>query len=98
VSIADRVIDAGPYAAGQTLPVELVRDVFKTAELNELRAELVAGRALKELLGRYEITGVGYDFHEVELWCRCGWNVEVNANTGLAELVQRADEHTEVCR
>jgi hypothetical protein len=51
VSIADRVIDAGPYAAGQTLPVELVRDVFKTAELNELRAELIAGRQARGLDG-----------------------------------------------
>lgn len=41
MSIADRIIEAGPFANGQVLPPELVREIFKTATLNELRAELI---------------------------------------------------------
>jgi anthranilate phosphoribosyltransferase len=51
VSIADHIIEAGPFAEGQVLPPELVREVFKTARLNELRAELIAGRQARGLDG-----------------------------------------------
>ena len=35
----------------------------------------------------------------IHLWCeRCGWNAWQDDETTLAELVQRAEEHTEVCR
>lgn len=51
MTLTDRIIENGPYAAGQVLPPELVRDVFKTGELNELRAELIAGRQARGLDG-----------------------------------------------
>jgi hypothetical protein len=53
---------------------------------------------------RFEVTGGGSQdgTSELALWCsnRCGWYAEFEATgaTTLAELVQRADEHTEVCR
>jgi hypothetical protein len=69
VSIADRIIDAGPYAAGQTLPVELVRDVFKTGELNALRAELIAGRQARGLDGATPTIHVTKaEFHTERFW------------------------------
>ena len=46
---------------------------------------------------RFEI---GAD-REDRMWIACGrcpWNVDVEPPLSLAELVQRAEEHTEVCR
>jgi hypothetical protein len=50
---------------------------------------------------RFEITPVGLHGGDatVQLACdRCGWNIWLDDPLSLAELVQRADEHTEVCR
>ena len=53
---------------------------------------------------RFEIFGLGDDeFGAVVLKCLCcpGWQVETDTTSDtltLAELVQRADEHTEVCQ
>jgi alpha-L-arabinofuranosidase len=53
---------------------------------------------------RFEVFGLGNEeFGAVVLKClRCvGWQVETDTTSDtltLAELVQRADEHTEVCR
>jgi hypothetical protein len=51
MTIADRIIDEGPFAEGQVLSPELVREVFRTGRLNELREELIAGRQARGLDG-----------------------------------------------
>jgi uncharacterized metal-binding protein YceD (DUF177 family) len=49
---------------------------------------------------RFEIqNGATGDAGVVWLACsRCGWGAHVALDLTLAELVQRAGEHTEVCR
>lgn len=101
--LTDRIIDAGPYEPGQVLPPELVREVFKTGELNALRDELVAARQMRELLTDLaDPDPCWFDHHG---YCQAhGWMAtdphcpHARAKELLAELSQRADEHTEVCR
>jgi hypothetical protein len=62
------------------------------------------GLASPDDMQRYwvESTLIDYDDDVLRLSCRrdgCGWNVEIDRpGLSLAELVQRAEEHTEVCR
>jgi hypothetical protein len=50
---------------------------------------------------RFEIHGIGHqdDTTSVEITCdRCSWYFEPETSwPALADLVQRADEHTEAC-
>jgi len=49
---------------------------------------------------RFQITGdMNADGSWIEISCdKCRWYAEIEDPLTLAELVQRADEHTEVCR
>lgn len=99
--LTDRIIEAGPYAPGDVLPPELVREVFKTGELNNLREELLAARKASEVRGRFAIDAfVTADLGIVtQLECRrCDYVAEIKTRIGIAELNRRAAEHAEVCR
>lgn len=53
-----------------------------------------------EDMQRFEIESVIGDAGQsvIDVYCpACRWHAEIDAPT-LAELVQRAEEHTEVCR
>ena len=49
---------------------------------------------------RFEVEVVVGDLGQtvIDIYCPCRWHAEVEQPCTLAELVQRADEHTEVCR
>jgi hypothetical protein len=91
VSIADRIVEAGPFSPGQVLEPELVREIFKTGELNALHAELVELRQLRAAAAKADYDQCGCLGGILSEW-------SVSSQEELAELVQRADEHTEACR
>jgi hypothetical protein len=51
---------------------------------------------------RFTVDGVAVPCEVGLIWLTCdrcfSWHIEVDAAISLADLVQRADEHTEVCR
>lgn len=101
MSLADQIINQGPYRDGDSLPIEV--QVADSAEVNELRDELMAARALKELLasGRFLVYAAASGDAQIGLThdgCPGRWWVDLGDFTALAELVQRAAEHAEVCR
>jgi hypothetical protein len=66
VSLADQIIDHGPYAAGDLSPVAYGVDY---AALNELRAELIAGRQARGLDGATPtIHTTRAEFNTKEFW------------------------------
>lgn len=94
MSITERLINDGPFGG---------IGVLKASDLNTIRAELIELhrlRAATEALKQVDVTGLGRDDRDVELRCnRCGiWYATLDAYSALAELVQRAGEHAEVCR
>lgn len=107
MSLADQIIEHGPYEAYALVPNEVMRWI-ESGQLNELRDELIAARALKEMLasGRFELSVSAYcdgDGAYVNLHHGNCDIAEYEAEGGgptldLAELVQRAGEHAEVCR
>jgi hypothetical protein len=97
VSIADHIIKAGPFAAGQVLPPELVREVFKTARLNELRDELIAGRQARGLDGATPTIHTTW----AEFYTKQFWDERINpvaAAHGLEppDMIDRQAEDTHV--
>lgn len=97
MSLADQIIEHGPYHDADSLPIQV--QTADNADINQLRDELIAARALKELLGQFHL--------EIDFWnddallrCRtCGANGFVSGDESpLAELVRWATEHAEVCR
>lgn len=104
MSLADQIIEQGPVVAGDTMPFPTAPNghpIITAAEINELRDELIAARALIELLGRFHIepTMVRTGAVHIRLACRhCRWEHWTDEPGDLAELVQRATEHAEVCR
>jgi len=98
MSLADQIIEHGPYPPDEFRILNVT-----TAELNELRDELIAARALKELLAarRFTVDAVYSGDLYVTLECNqpdCPWIAEPDTPADLAELVQRATEHAEVCK
>jgi hypothetical protein len=91
VSISDRIVEAGPFSPGQVLPPELVQDIFKTGELNALHAELVQLRQLRAAAAKADYDQCGCLGGILSEW-------QVSSRAELAELEERAAEHTEVCR
>ena len=50
---------------------------------------------------QFTVEAIGDYLGEAETWLtcsRCAWTAEIDKALTLAELNQRADEHTEVCR
>lgn len=96
MTLADQIIEHGPYEPRHALVS------WDTAALNELRDELIAARALTELLasGRYAVEPVVVRTGRATLWLtcnRCRWFDGIDATAALGELVRRAAEHAEVC-
>lgn len=106
MTLADQIIEHGPYVwdERQQEPRPDISGQLNDADgLNELRDELIAARALTELLasGRYAVEPVVVRTGRATLWLtcnRCRWFDGIDTSTGLAELVRRAAEHAEVCR
>jgi len=101
MSLADQIIEHGHVEPGDDRPGWFGR--LTAAGINELRDELIAARALKELLtsGRFTVDAVYSGDLYVTLECNrpdCPWVAEPDTPADLAELVQRAGEHAEVCR
>lgn len=106
MSLADQIIEHGPWKPG-TIGLELLADtsgaLIIPEAVNELRDELIAARALKELLGRFQVEALGAHGYDARIYTHCGtcgWEHEGDWEQpfGLAELVQRAREHGEVCK
>lgn len=92
-SIADQMIEHGPYQPHQAVAW------WDTAALNELRDELTAARALRDLLGQVEVSALYTLGPILQIRHTCPhWAAHVDRPLSLAELVQRASEHAEVCR
>jgi hypothetical protein len=54
-----------------------------------------------EDMQRFSAAPLAIPYEDAVLWLtcsQCGWDAEIDVAPTLAELVQRADEHTEVCR
>jgi hypothetical protein len=96
VSLAEQIIEHGPYPDG-----EINRLLLNGDEANELRDELLELRRLRaaaEARERFDIDLFGADA-EGWLHCdRCSEQIQLGDTTGLAELDQRAEAHAEVCR
>lgn len=96
MSIADELIELGPFRPGQAT-------VLTAAELNALREELLEGRRLKAARDRFTVFGWTYEGPDLSIACACGWESAFDkpdagsAYAALAELVRRADEHGEAC-
>lgn len=102
MSLADRIIEDGPFIAGDVMPA-WAGEFHRTQALNELRDELIAARALKELLtsGRFTIDAVWSSDLYITIECNrpdCPWIAEPDTPADLGDLVRRAGEHAEVCR
>jgi hypothetical protein len=74
VSLADQIIDHGPYAAGDLSPVAYGVDY---AALNELRAELIAARSGRtheewRATGTFKVNLGGEDEHYQFTWSQHG--------------------------
>ena len=102
MNLAERIIDGGPYVAGDVLP-DWMRQPTAVG-FNALREELLELRRLRaagEARKRFEVQASGDYLGEadIELMCtRCAWIAELDTTFTLAELNRRADGHTEVCR
>lgn len=102
MSLADQIIEHGPYDATIHPRYGAETYLFTGASLNGLRDELIAGRALKELLGRYSTEAVSLSGAPTDLSLHCDrcnrWTAHIDRPQTLDELAQRAAEHAEVCR
>lgn len=101
MSLADQIIEHGPYMGGTDAQIQILGVNITANDINELRDELITARAHKELLGQFDL--------EVDRWTdpievdlthgnRCDWIIWFTGEFTLAELVQRATQHAEVCR
>lgn len=97
MSLAEQIIEHGPYPDGEINQLTLNGD-----EANALREELIDLRRLQaqaEALKRFEVQGWGdRDGGHLQLSHECGNDTWIDEPHTLAELVQRAGEHTEGCR
>lgn len=106
MSLADQIIDGGPYAEGDTIRAWMLPPNLTAAALNALRDELLELRRLRALLEQFEVGGNLDDQDcDISLTChKCSWHIWIEVSpfddgptVTLAELVRRAGEHTEDC-
>lgn len=99
MSLADQIIEHGPYEPGHAVPAEV--ESLSSTELNELRDELIELRQRRqadEALERYDIAP-GHASAYGRMTClACYEPWEIRDPLTLAELVRRAAEHGEECR
>jgi hypothetical protein len=101
VSLADLIIEHGPYRDGDSLPIAV--QVADAEEANALRDELIELRRLQAAGATWERFAVESGSHHpsgVGLWLICphGRLTEIEGSPTLAELNRRAEEHTKGCR
>ena len=104
MTLADQIIEHKPWPAAGSFSLELTG-----ADVNALRDELIEGRRLRAAAeARQELTFAAHGWNDAGTATvrighpRCGLNVVEICGAGpmmpLAELVRRADGHTEGCR
>ena len=101
MTLADQIIEHGPCAQDYLIGPGFAGPLrwLRAAELNELRDDLIGARKTRESWDRWTITGYGSrDSNDIHLRHQCGWEEWIDKSLTLAELNQRADEHTEECR
>lgn len=107
-SLADQIIEHGPFESGSLMLASFASELLQAGPLNQLRDELIEGRKLRaaaEAREQYDVFGFGepgeFGYGAVALKClRCPWQHETDTTVDtltLAELVRRADEHSEEC-
>jgi hypothetical protein len=99
VSLADQIINHGPYVAYQVVPNAVMRWI-ESDQLNALRDELLELRQLRTLL--VELTDTDpcehFDHHGQ---CQTHFTGTIDGRCAQAvaqELVRRATQHAEGCR
>lgn len=98
MNLADQIIEGGPWVGGQSVKT-LMAAIVDFTEINALRDELIAARQLRELLGQIEVSALYTLGPTLQIRHTCPhWAAHIDRPLTLAELVQRAGEHTEVCR
>lgn len=100
MTLADQIIDSGPYRGGDSLPIEV--QTAGEDQLNQLRDDLLELRRLRAAvarLSRYEVDLNRWtDPVELSLSHDCPrWYASLADSVTLAELVRRADQHTQDC-
>lgn len=102
MTLADQIIEHGPWTRSDPIPGHL--RIMMSDGLNELRDELLELRRLRaaaQARERYSVdTLIGGEDEpdSVALYCpNCRWDVYPDAPVPLAELVRRADQHTQDC-
>lgn len=104
MSLADQIIEHGPVVPGEVYGAAILASMCDSEMFNELRDELIAARKLREVLTALLDTDGCEDFdHHGQCQTHFAGTVDgqcaqARAKELLAELVQRATEHTEVCR
>lgn len=98
MTLADQIIEHGPYRGGDQLPIEV--QTADSAEINAFRAELIELMKLRAAAEARSRLIVDLDFWNdtallVCMTCRA--RMPLGPDEPLAELVRRADEHTEEC-
>jgi hypothetical protein len=90
-SLADQIIEHGPYQPGDRSPFASGVDFY---ELRALRRELIRGRRLRAAAEAFfgHVPGTESDF-----WDDTDFANFEALETVVAGLVRRADEHTEGC-
>lgn len=69
MTIADQIIEVGPYAAGDMIRTWMLNLDLTPAALNELRAELIAGRQARGLDGATPtIHATRAELHTEQFW------------------------------
>lgn len=94
MKLSDLIIEGGPYYASQLNPLTAPT----TEQLNELREELMAARAVLDVLSRFRLDINFWDDTAHGECLRCGMRSSVSADDTLGELSRWAGEHAEVCR
>lgn len=98
MSLAGLIIEHGPYEPYALVPNQVMRFV-ESEQLNHVRDELIELRRLRTAAEAREQCTVEAYGTELALTCnRCGWTSWPREPIHLADLVRRADEHTEGCR
>lgn len=102
--LGDTIIEVGPFAPGEEMG-GLGMALHRSADLNELRDELIAGRKAVALLADlvdadpccFDHNGgcQAHGYLSLEPGEKCPHE---RAKQLLVDLNQRADEHTEACR
>lgn len=93
MNLADQIIHGGP------VDLDEIARLITAADLTALRDELIAGRKLTALLGELKVTALYTYGPTLSLRHTCPhWAVHIDQAMTLAELVRRADEHTEGCQ